>query len=38
MTSGFVVMVREDLNAEDMRATLEEFRNRLHPGGASRGF
>ena len=31
--AGFVVMVREDLNAEDMRATLEEFRNRLHPGG-----
>jgi hypothetical protein len=31
--AGFVVMVREDLNAEDLRAALDEFRGRLQPGG-----
>jgi len=30
---GFVVMVREDLGAEDLRANLKEFRERLQPGG-----
>jgi hypothetical protein len=31
--AGFLVMVREDLNAEDLRAALDEFRSRLQPGG-----
>jgi len=30
---GFVVMVREDLNAADLRANLKEFQQRLQPGG-----
>jgi hypothetical protein len=30
---GFVVMLREDVAAADLRATLTEFRARLQPGG-----
>lgn len=30
---GFVVMVREDLGADDLRANLKEFQGRLQPGG-----
>lgn len=30
---GFVVMVREDLSADDLRANLKEFQSRLQPGG-----
>jgi hypothetical protein len=32
-SSGFVVMLREDLGAADLRANLKEFRDRLQPGG-----
>ena len=32
-SGGFVVMLREDLNAADLRAALKEFRERLQPGG-----
>lgn len=32
-SSGFVVMLREDLGALDLRANLKEFRERLQPGG-----
>lgn len=31
--AGFLVMVREDLSAADLRASLAEFRERLQPGG-----
>ena len=31
--AGFVVMVREDLSAADLRASLAELRDRLQPGG-----
>jgi len=31
--AGFVVMVREDLSAADLRASLAELRERLQPGG-----
>ena len=31
--AGFVVMVREDLSAADLRASLAELRGRLQPGG-----
>ena len=30
---GFVVMLREDIAAADLRASLKEFRDRLQPGG-----
>lgn len=32
-SAGFVVMVREDLSAADLRASLAELRDRLQPGG-----
>jgi hypothetical protein len=32
-SGGFVVMLREDLTASELRATLKEFRDRLQPGG-----
>jgi len=32
-SGGFVVMLREDLSAADLRAALQEFRERLQPGG-----
>lgn len=32
-TGGFVVMLREDVAAADLRAALAEFRGRLQPGG-----
>jgi hypothetical protein len=32
-SGGFVVMLREDLGAADLRAALKEFRDRLQPGG-----
>ncbi len=32
-SGGFVVMLREDLGAADVRAALKEFRDRLQPGG-----
>jgi len=32
-SAGFVVMVREDLSAADLRAGLAELRDRLQPGG-----
>ena len=32
-SGGFVVMLREDLGAADLRAALKEFRERLQPGG-----
>ena len=31
--AGFLVMLREDLTAADLRASLAEFRERLQPGG-----
>jgi uncharacterized caspase-like protein len=31
--AGFVVMIREDVNAADLRASLAEYRGRLQPGG-----
>lgn len=31
-SGGFVVMLREDLGAADLRAVLKEFRDRLQPG------
>lgn len=30
---GFVVMLREDINGDDLRTSLHEFRTRLQPGG-----
>jgi len=32
-SAGFLVMLREDLTAADLRASLAEFRERLQPGG-----
>jgi hypothetical protein len=31
--AGYVVMVREDVSADDLRASLREFHDRLQPGG-----